>query len=159
MELYRRFKREQLEKGNMVLGMRDELGIRRTVGKELFWLRQKRRQETGNHLYKLSYFERKEVADNHRLQMADGRILMPDREALVRDRDGREFIVKFDALTRHYSQREIHRKVSSGCRTGMAKNHSGAQSRHKSSIKNREYRRLKKPDSTDIVSKLLRGIR
>ncbi len=118
--LYAIFSSQQRRLGNTVSIYRDEMQARRVLQRDLHWTRWARRNQTGNMRYKLTVEERARVAEKHGLKMADGRILMPDREVLVRTPEGRESVVSLEALTRAYSTKSIQRHVSSGSVTSMA---------------------------------------
>jgi hypothetical protein len=116
------------EQGAEVGHHRDELQIRREVGRELALLRSRRRVETGNRDYKLSTAELEMVARAHDVPFVNGHMVWPDLEAEVK-LDGKTYVVSYDAVTDSYSSREISRKVAAGFVVSMARTRSGRSGR------------------------------
>ncbi len=112
--LYAVFGWQQRQLGNKVEVYRDEIIGRRILQRDLHWTRVRRRGETGNPRYKLNDSELRQIADRNNLQFVDGRILIPDRQVLVKSPDGKQEIVSLEAVTLKYSNKQIQRHVKAG---------------------------------------------
>jgi hypothetical protein len=105
-ETYADVTREIRERGGEILVRRDELWLKQQVGKRCVEVRDKHGALTDE--------DREHIAQEFHLKVVDGKIMIPDLQIWIRDRDGTQHLGNIELASGNYHRKLVQQKVRAG---------------------------------------------